>query len=116
MYPRFDQSALESLMNGPVREKLGIQATHGSQSVDVFTYLSEDFMKPVIHTGIGQVYRMSAKAKGRNWWLDGNNCRYFQAERVEARQLAGLKKIIEAVSMNMCEFMKQKIFISCISI
>jgi len=68
LYSCFDQfDELESLMNGPVREKLGIQATHGSQSNDVFTYLSEDFMKPVIHIGIGQVYRMSAKAKGRNW-------------------------------------------------
>jgi len=67
MYPSFDQFTLESLMNGPVREKLGIQATHGSQSDHVFTYLNEDFMKPVIHIGIGQVYRMSAKAKGRNW-------------------------------------------------
>ncbi|XP_070529256.1 retinoid-inducible serine carboxypeptidase isoform X2 [Cardiocondyla obscurior] len=52
MYPYLDQSAafsLESLMNGPVREALGIRATHGSQSDDVFSYLTEDFMKPVIH-------------------------------------------------------------------
>lgn len=52
MYPDLDQSeafSLESLMNGPVREALGIQVTHGIQSNDVFNYLRGDFMKPVTH-------------------------------------------------------------------
>ncbi|KAL6263526.1 hypothetical protein P5V15_006315 [Pogonomyrmex californicus] len=51
-YPPLDQSeafSLESLMNGPVRKALGLKATHGIQSNEVFAYLSEDFMKPVIH-------------------------------------------------------------------
>ncbi|XP_012522347.1 retinoid-inducible serine carboxypeptidase [Monomorium pharaonis] len=52
MYPYLDQSeafSLESLMNGPVRIALGVDAIHGSQSGKVFTYLRGDFMKPVIH-------------------------------------------------------------------
>lgn len=60
MYPYLSQSesfSLESLMNGPVRQALGIQAIHGSQSNDVFDYLNEDFMKPVINIGISQVYQ-----------------------------------------------------------
>lgn len=55
MNPSFYQPeafSLESLMNGPVRQALGIQTIHGSQSNNVFAYLSEDFMKPVIHIGI----------------------------------------------------------------
>ncbi|KYN05363.1 Retinoid-inducible serine carboxypeptidase, partial [Cyphomyrmex costatus] len=41
--------SLENLMNGPVKETLGIESIHGSQSSDVFWYLREDFMKPVTH-------------------------------------------------------------------
>ncbi|XP_012228327.1 retinoid-inducible serine carboxypeptidase-like [Linepithema humile] len=40
--------SLDSLMNGPVKKALGLKVTHGVQSNTVFTYLSEDFMKPVI--------------------------------------------------------------------
>ena len=42
---------LTELMNGPIRKKLRIipgNVTWGGQSGDVFTYQSEDFMKPVI--------------------------------------------------------------------
>ncbi|XP_011861108.1 PREDICTED: retinoid-inducible serine carboxypeptidase-like [Vollenhovia emeryi] len=42
--------SLESLMNGPVREALGIEATHGDQAGNVFAFLRGDFMKPVIDT------------------------------------------------------------------
>lgn len=59
MYPYVNQPeafSLESLMNGPVREALGIEVRHGSQSGKVFDYLTEDFMKPVIHIGNSQVY------------------------------------------------------------
>ena len=43
--------ALDELMNGPIRKKLGIipsSVTWGSQSAEVFSALSEDFNKPVI--------------------------------------------------------------------
>lgn len=86
MYPYLDQSeslSLESLMNGPVRKALGIQVTHGKQSDQVFTTLSEDFMKPVIHIGISQIYRKKVIAtKERNtcglieivvWIINRNN-------------------------------------------
>lgn len=42
---------LTELMNGPIRKKLGIippNVAWGGQSREVFTYQSEDFMKPVI--------------------------------------------------------------------
>lgn len=68
VYPYLDQSeafSLESIMNGPVRKALGIQVSHGSQSGDVFEYLTKDFMKPVIHIGINHVCRkIAAKAQG----------------------------------------------------
>ncbi|XP_025833189.1 retinoid-inducible serine carboxypeptidase-like [Agrilus planipennis] len=40
----------DELMNGPVKEALGLSVTWGAQSSPVFDYLSEDFMKPVTHT------------------------------------------------------------------
>jgi len=40
-------------MNGPVKKALGLQVTHGKQSRMVFAQLTEDFMKPVIRSGIG---------------------------------------------------------------
>lgn len=48
--------SLEQLMNGPVKKALDIEFVHGSQSSDVFEYLAEDFMKPVTHIGICQIY------------------------------------------------------------
>uniref|UniRef100_A0A8C4SVM5 Carboxypeptidase n=1 Tax=Erpetoichthys calabaricus TaxID=27687 RepID=A0A8C4SVM5_ERPCA len=48
---RFQQQDLDQLMNGPIRKKLKIipdSVTWGGQSGDVFMYMSEDFMKPVI--------------------------------------------------------------------
>ncbi|CAL1686270.1 unnamed protein product [Lasius platythorax] len=39
--------SLDSLMNGPVKEALGLKVSHGDQSGTVFDYLTEDFMKPV---------------------------------------------------------------------
>lgn len=71
MYPDLDQSeafSLESLMNGPVREALGIQVTHGIQSNDVFNYLRGDFMKPVTHIGINQIYRKNTENKTKLMW------------------------------------------------
>ncbi|XP_067004537.1 retinoid-inducible serine carboxypeptidase [Anabrus simplex] len=46
---RDDDAALDALMNGPVKEKLGIPSgvTWGGQSGAVFASLGEDFMKPV---------------------------------------------------------------------
>ncbi|KAG7335190.1 hypothetical protein KOW79_001786 [Hemibagrus wyckioides] len=43
--------SLDELMNGPIRQKLGIipkNVTWGGQSMDVFSSMSGDFMKPVI--------------------------------------------------------------------
>eukprot|EP00064_Thunnus_orientalis_P011490 superscaffoldBa00001661_g11521 len=48
--PLHSQS-LSELMNGPIRKKLGIipqNVTWGGQAEDVFTYMSGDFMKPVV--------------------------------------------------------------------
>ncbi|XP_068708959.1 retinoid-inducible serine carboxypeptidase-like [Montipora capricornis] len=48
---RLYEDPLTALMNGPIRDKLGIipcNVTWGGQSADVFKYQSEDFMKPVI--------------------------------------------------------------------
>eukprot|EP01121_Diplochlamys_sp_Union-15-3_P012629 TRINITY_DN380_c0_g1_i3.p1 TRINITY_DN380_c0_g1~~TRINITY_DN380_c0_g1_i3.p1 ORF type:complete len:365 (-),score=56.13 TRINITY_DN380_c0_g1_i3:339-1433(-) len=45
--------ALDDLMNGPIKKKLGIipsNVTWGGQAADVFQYLSVDFMQPVIET------------------------------------------------------------------
>ncbi len=42
---------LVKLMNGPIREKLGIipdNVTYETQSAEVFSHLSVDFNKPVI--------------------------------------------------------------------
>jgi len=50
--PKIGDLSLEDLMNGPVKKALGLQVTHGRQSNTVFAQLREDFMKPVIHTGI----------------------------------------------------------------
>ncbi|KAK2139433.1 hypothetical protein LSH36_1793g00009 [Paralvinella palmiformis] len=47
----FETDPLDELMNGPIREKLGIiptNVTWGGQSDDVFSYHEEEFMKPVI--------------------------------------------------------------------
>ncbi|XP_036142186.1 retinoid-inducible serine carboxypeptidase isoform X2 [Monomorium pharaonis] len=54
MYSHLKQSetfSLDDLMNGPVREALGINTKymHGEQSRKVFEYLMGDFMKPVTH-------------------------------------------------------------------
>ncbi|KAL2743407.1 retinoid-inducible serine carboxypeptidase-like [Vespula maculifrons] len=43
-----DSRSLGQLMNGPVREALGIKNYHGRQSSNVFYMLREDFMKPVV--------------------------------------------------------------------
>ncbi|KAM9780660.1 retinoid-inducible serine carboxypeptidase [Neosynchiropus ocellatus] len=43
--------SLSELMNGPIRKKLGViphNVTWGGQSEDVFSYMSGDFMKPVV--------------------------------------------------------------------
>jgi len=48
---KIDES-LDGLMNGPIREKLGIipdDVTWGGQSDDVFDAQAGDFMKPVVH-------------------------------------------------------------------
>ncbi|KAG7221979.1 hypothetical protein INR49_028262, partial [Caranx melampygus] len=48
--PLHSQS-LSELMNGPIRKKLGIipqNVTWGGQAEDVFSYMSGDFMKPVV--------------------------------------------------------------------
>ena len=48
---RFHTSPLKELMNGPIRKKLGIipdDVTFGGQSVDVYTHLEGEIMKPVI--------------------------------------------------------------------
>lgn len=55
--------SLDSLMNGPVKEALGLKVAHGVQSDKVFAYLSEDFMKPVIREGIYQVCKKKKKLK-----------------------------------------------------
>lgn len=49
-------NSLDELMKGAVSEALNIpkHVIWGSQSEAVFSYLSGDFMKPVIH--IGNVY------------------------------------------------------------
>ena len=46
-----EDDSLDKLMNGEIRNKLGIPAevTWGSQSGHVFDYLANDFMKPVIN-------------------------------------------------------------------
>ncbi|XP_072743969.1 retinoid-inducible serine carboxypeptidase [Anoplolepis gracilipes] len=46
---QFESQSLESLMNGPVKEALGLNVSHGTQSSEVFSYLEGDFMKPVIN-------------------------------------------------------------------
>ncbi|CAL1686269.1 unnamed protein product [Lasius platythorax] len=38
---------LERLMNGPVKEALGLEVSHGNLSNKVYSYLTKDFMKPV---------------------------------------------------------------------
>jgi hypothetical protein len=86
MYPYLDQSeafSLDNLMNGPVRDALGIEVTHGGQSNDVFYYLQGDFMKPVIHIGIDQVYRKNVIAKRKKLvWIERDGCHYFQVKRM----------------------------------
>lgn len=55
MYQRFvniQSYSLDDLMNGPVKEALGVNVTHGEHSGTVFVNLQEDFMKPVIDIGI----------------------------------------------------------------
>lgn len=47
----YDDLALEQLMNGLVRTKLGIDAAWGDQSGRVFGTLRTDFMKPVTKGG-----------------------------------------------------------------
>jgi serine carboxypeptidase 1 len=47
------EATLDSFMNTFVKEALGLPAnvTWGRQSSDVFSYLSQDFMKPVTSVG-----------------------------------------------------------------
>lgn len=49
----FDDEKLDRLMNGPVKKALNVppKVVYSKQSGAVFKYLSEDFMKPVIHVG-----------------------------------------------------------------
>jgi len=45
------EQGMNSLMNGPIRQKLGIiptNVTWGGQSDDVFTYMQGDFMRPAV--------------------------------------------------------------------
>jgi hypothetical protein len=48
-----DDATLDHFMNTFIKEALGIpdNVTWGGQSDDVFSYLSEDFMKPVTSVG-----------------------------------------------------------------
>ncbi|KAK2582344.1 hypothetical protein KPH14_004680 [Odynerus spinipes] len=43
-----EDRSLEQLMNGPVKNALGLTVSHGLQSGYVFSVLREDFMKPVV--------------------------------------------------------------------
>ncbi|CAL1686272.1 unnamed protein product [Lasius platythorax] len=42
-----ENDTLELLMNGPVKQALGLEVTHGNQSKTVHTILKEEIMKPV---------------------------------------------------------------------
>lgn len=56
----YQELALEQLMNGLVRTKLGIDADWGRQSARVFAALRGDFMKPVTNGGMTlSVYKVS---------------------------------------------------------
>ncbi|XP_072745128.1 retinoid-inducible serine carboxypeptidase-like [Anoplolepis gracilipes] len=44
---QLETKSLDNLMNGPVKEALGLNVSHGRQSSSVFFHLREDFMKPV---------------------------------------------------------------------
>lgn len=46
-----DDDKIEIIMNGPVREALGLDRGWGQQSNYVFQNLREDFMKPVTEVG-----------------------------------------------------------------
>lgn len=47
---------LYGLMNGPVKQTLGLDVPHGNLAKITFDYLKEDFMKPVTNIGISQIY------------------------------------------------------------
>ena len=53
-----DDEKLEAIME-QVREALGLNVTWGTQSDDVFSYLSVDFMKPV--TAVGKETNLKKK-------------------------------------------------------
>ncbi|KAL2714156.1 retinoid-inducible serine carboxypeptidase-like [Vespula squamosa] len=62
-----DSRSLGELMNGPVREALGIKNYHGRQSNNVFYMLREDFMKPVVDKGT-ILWVETLKWKNSNYW------------------------------------------------
>lgn len=47
-----EDNKIEEIMNGPVKEALGLNRTFGLLSSEVFSALREDFMKPATEIGL----------------------------------------------------------------
>ncbi|KAK3723791.1 hypothetical protein QZH41_007101 [Actinostola sp. cb2023] len=107
---RLYADTLTTLMNGPIRKKLGIipaNVTWGGQTGEVFAYQSEDFMKPVIddvstllNNGLRVVvYQgqldMICDTPGAEKWLEKLNWEYLpeflEAPRVTLYPPSGVK-------------------------